>query len=81
MHEVEVEANLMCVQILRSLRGSVDVTFPWKSIWCANYKAPKMIVFSMWTTTYENILAGDNLIMKGITLVSDAVCVGAKARP
>jgi hypothetical protein len=30
------------------LRGAREVTFPWKSIWCA--KVSKWVAFFLWTT-------------------------------
>ena len=47
-----------------ALRGNMEVKlFPWQSIWGS--KAPRRIVFFLWTTTWGKILTNDNLMRRG----------------
>uniref|UniRef100_A0A2N9ECM6 PUL domain-containing protein n=1 Tax=Fagus sylvatica TaxID=28930 RepID=A0A2N9ECM6_FAGSY len=47
-----------------ALRGNMVVkSFPWQSIWGS--KAPRRVVFFLWTTTWGKILTNDNLMRRG----------------
>jgi hypothetical protein len=50
-----------------AIRGTNDVPFSWKSIWCVI--APKRVSFFVWTTAWEKILTCGNLIKRGFTIV------------
>ena len=51
----------------RKLHGSSSITFPWKGIW--KVKAPRRVSFFVWTVTWNRILTGDNLSLKGFDFV------------
>ena len=49
------------------LHGSSSVVFPWKGIW--KVKAPRRASFFVWTATWDRILTGDNLWLRGFDFV------------
>ena len=49
------------------LRDSPSVVFPWKCIW--RVKAPKRVSFFIWCVTWNKILTGDNLRLRGLDFV------------
>ena len=50
-----------------ALKGSSSTIFPCKSIW--GMKAPHLVSFFVWTTTWGKILIGENLRGRGFTIV------------
>ena len=49
------------------LHGSSSVVFPWKGIW--KVKAPRRVSFFSWSATWDRILTGDNLRLRGFDFV------------
>lgn len=49
------------------LRASPSIVFPWKAIWGA--KAPRQVSFFVWCVTWNRILTGDNLRLRGLDFV------------
>ena len=49
------------------LHGSFPFTFPWKGIW--KVKAPRHVSFFVWTATWDRILTGDKLRLKGFDFI------------
>ena len=45
------------------LQGSLSVAFPWKGIW--RVKVPRRVSFFVWSVTWNKILTGDNLRLRG----------------
>ena len=52
--------------------GSIP-SFPWKGIW--KIKNPKRVAFFMWIAAHGQILTLDNLMLRGLPLVNQVVCV------
>ena len=49
------------------LRGSSSAVFPWKGIW--KVKAPRHVSFFVWIATWDWILTGNNLWVRGFDFV------------
>ena len=49
------------------LHGSSSIVFPWKGIW--KVKAPWCVSFFVWTATWDRVLTGDNLRLRGFDFV------------
>ena len=49
------------------LHGSSSIAFPWKGIW--KVKAPRRVSFFVWTATWNRILTGDILRLRGFDFV------------
>ena len=59
--------------------NSSSVFFPWKGIW--KVKAPRHVSFFVWTATWDRILTGDNLRLRGFDFVDWCImccCCGEK---
>jgi hypothetical protein len=50
-----------------ALQASTASDFPWKSIW--RVKAPRRVIFFVWTAAWGRILTCDNLMRRGFVMV------------
>ena len=50
------------------LRDSPSVVFPWKGIW--KVKVPQRVSFFVWSVTWNKMLTGDNLRLRGFDFVN-----------
>ena len=48
------------------LRGSPQVTFPWKASW--GVRVPRRVAFFTWSAAWGRILTADNLMRRGFQL-------------
>ena len=69
LFEMEVDKNMDFTirSFYHKLHGSSSVVFPWKGIW--KVKAPRHVSFFLWTATWDRILTGDNLQLRGFDFV------------
>lgn len=69
-NRLRIHASPMTLNVClhyNALKGQCDLTFPWKSIW--SVKGPWWVSFFDWTAYWGKILAYENLIKCGYTLV------------
>ena len=60
-----------------TLPGSFSMPFPRKAIW--RVRAPQRVSFFLWTEAWGKILACENLIKRGYSVVSCMCCCGETA--